>query len=91
MNSKKIVTRLIILILVTLAFSSIFYFYFKNSRASSPLQDEKYMEQLNVLSNKYKIVSPTVPTPTPSLIKESKTQNFVDVIIEAIAKFFDKF
>jgi len=91
MNKGNLIIRVIIFIFVTIAFFSLFYFYFKNSRASSPLQDEKYMEQLNVLSKKYKIVSPTVPTPTPALIKESKTQNFVDVIIEAVAKFFDRF
>ena len=91
MSSKRITIRLIILVLVTIAFTFVFYFFFRNSRASSPLQDEKYMEQLNVLSKKYKIVSPIVPTPTPYLIKESKTQNFVDVIIEAIAKFFDRY
>jgi len=91
MNKGNLTTRLIIFILVTIAFSSIFYFYFKNSRASSPLQDEKYMEQLNVLSKKYKIVSPTVPTPTPVLINEKETQNLIEKIIESITEFFDKF
>ena len=91
MSKGNIYVRLTLLIVVTIVFISFFYFFYRNSRASSPLQDEKYMEQLNVLSKKYKIVSPILPTPTPYLIKESKTQNFVDVIIEAIAKFFDRY
>jgi len=88
MNKKKLLVRLILFILVTIVFSSIFYFYFKNSRASSPLQDEKYMEQLNVLSKKYKIVSPTVPTPTLTLSKKSNNQDILTKIVKSITSFF---
>ena len=84
--------RIIIFIIVTIAFSSMFYFYFKNSRASSPLQDEKYMEQLSVLSKKYNVVSPVIASPTPSIDIESKKKgnDFLQIFAEFVVGVFDK-
>ncbi len=86
MLSKKILVRLILLIIVTLAFLSTFYFFFKNSKAAgSPLNDKEYMEQIATLSKRYRIVSPPVPTPTASVIKED--QNLVEKISLSVLDF----
>ena len=92
MSKGNIYVRLTLLIVVTIVFISFFYFFYRNSRASSPLQDEKYMEQLSVLSNKYNVVSPVIASPTPSVDVKSKKKgiDFLQIFAEFVVGIFDK-
>lgn len=88
MTKKRIVIRMILLVIVTIVFIGAFYFFFKNSRASSPLQDKEYMEQLAATSERYKIAGDPIITPTPTLLDENDKQNNLDAFYERIYDFF---
>ncbi|OGK34613.1 hypothetical protein A3A93_00910 [Candidatus Roizmanbacteria bacterium RIFCSPLOWO2_01_FULL_38_12] len=92
MSKGNIYIRLVLLVVVTFIFITFFYFFFKNSRASSPLNDEEYMEQLSVLSNKYNVVSPVIASPTPSVDVKSKKKgiDFLQIFAEFVVGIFDK-
>ena len=86
--SKKLRIRLILLVIVSLAFLSTFYFFFKNSRASgSPLKDKEYMEQLSTLSKRYNVAGGPVITPSPVPVIPVKKQNVIESISLSILNF----
>ncbi len=92
MLKGNIYVRATLLIVVTIVFISFFYYFYRSSRASSPLQDEEYMEQLSVLSKKYNVVSPVIASPTPPVDIENKKDgvDFLQVFAEFVVGIFDK-
>lgn len=61
------------LILVTAIFMTAFYFFFKNSRADSPLSDKEYMEQLSAASKRYQTAGKNIDELSPNAALEEST------------------
>ncbi len=78
--TKHALVRIFILIGVTIIFISSFYFFFKNSRASSPRNNKEYMQRLETLSNRYQVAGSISPTPIQK--NTSKNSNSFLRIIE---------
>lgn len=86
--SKKLKIRLILLLIVSIAFLSTFYFFFKNSRASgTPLKDKEYMEQLANLSKRYNVAGEPIITPTPEIKNSEKRINIVERLSLSLLEF----
>ncbi len=70
--------------MVTIIFISSFYFFFKNSRASSPRNNKEYMQRLETLSNRYQVAGGISPTPKQLQNTDINEPTF----IESIGNFF---
>ncbi len=73
------------LIVVTIVFITSFYFFFKNSRAGSPLNDKEYMEQLSAASKRYNTAGTDVSTMNPEVsepIKNLEEPSFIDKLLQ---------
>jgi hypothetical protein len=87
---KHTIIRIVILILVTIIFIGSFYFFFKNSRASSPLRDKEYMQRLETLSNRYQVAGGISPTPISIADSDLNEPTFIESLGNFFLKLFNK-
>lgn len=86
MSKQKVMYRMLLLVIVTIAFVTLFYFFFKNSRAGSPLSDKEYMEQLANASKRYNVAGDPLISPTPEPLQENNSGVF-SFILGPISEF----